>query len=136
MTANVAASVRARLLKLAKAEQSDFNQMLPCWAWLRYRGLAKNTAQLFTLFDLANLLLARRFMMPDTQVASSAARPSRPGRMPWMALSIFRCQKRQPLARLPDPLPRHQLMVNLAICRPRRQTLAMSNADADPIKHR
>lgn len=28
MTANVAASVRARLLKLAKAEQSDFNQML------------------------------------------------------------------------------------------------------------
>jgi IS5 family transposase len=29
----------------------------------RYRGLAKNTAQLFTLFALANLVLAgRRFM--------------------------------------------------------------------------
>ena len=31
----------------------------------RYRGLAKNTAQLFTLFGLANLLLAgRRFKLP------------------------------------------------------------------------
>jgi IS5 family transposase len=27
---------------------------------LRYRGLAKNTAQLFTLFGLANLLIAKR----------------------------------------------------------------------------
>jgi IS5 family transposase len=26
----------------------------------RYRGLAKNTAQLFTLFGIANLMLARR----------------------------------------------------------------------------
>jgi IS5 family transposase len=34
----------------------------------RYRGLAKNTAQLFTLFGLANLMLAgRRFAMPATQ---------------------------------------------------------------------
>lgn len=37
---------------------------------VRYRGLAKNTAQLFTLFGLANLVLARRFLRPDTQVAS------------------------------------------------------------------
>jgi hypothetical protein len=32
----------------------------------RYRGLAKNNAQLFTLFGLANLLLARRFLGHST----------------------------------------------------------------------
>jgi IS5 family transposase len=37
----------------------------------RYRGLAKNTAQLFTLFGFANLVLAgRRFTLPGTRVAS------------------------------------------------------------------
>ena len=37
----------------------------------RYRGLAKNTAQLFTLFGFANLVLAgRRFTISDTRVAS------------------------------------------------------------------
>jgi IS5 family transposase len=37
----------------------------------RYRGLAKNTAQLLTLFGLANLVLARRRLLaPDTQGAS------------------------------------------------------------------
>ncbi len=37
----------------------------------RYRGLAKNTAQLFSLFGLANLVLAgRRFVINDTQRAS------------------------------------------------------------------
>ena len=36
----------------------------------RYRGLAKNNAQLFTLFGLANLVLARRYLgSTDTQVA-------------------------------------------------------------------
>ena len=29
----------------------------------RYRGLAKNTAQLFSLFGLANLMLARRWLL-------------------------------------------------------------------------
>lgn len=29
----------------------------------RYRGLAKNTAQLFSLFGLANLVLARRWLL-------------------------------------------------------------------------
>ena len=29
---------------------------------VRYRGLAKNTAQLFSLFGLANLLLAKRYL--------------------------------------------------------------------------
>jgi IS5 family transposase len=37
----------------------------------RYRGLAKNNAQLFTLFGFANLVLARRFLgRMHTQVAS------------------------------------------------------------------
>ncbi|MBY0241769.1 MAG: transposase, partial [Burkholderiaceae bacterium] len=37
----------------------------------RYRGLAKNTAQLFSLFAFANLVLAGRFLgSQHTQVAS------------------------------------------------------------------
>jgi len=37
----------------------------------RYRGLAKNTAQLLTLFGLANLVMARRWLLaPDAQGAS------------------------------------------------------------------
>jgi IS5 family transposase len=36
----------------------------------RYRGLAKNAAQLFALFGLANLMLARRWLLtPQGQVA-------------------------------------------------------------------
>ena len=38
---------------------------------VRYRGLAKNTKQLFTLFGLANLVLARRWLLaPDSRIAS------------------------------------------------------------------
>ena len=37
---------------------------------LRYRGLAKNTAQLFTLFGLANVVLARRLWSPQGVIAS------------------------------------------------------------------
>ena len=37
----------------------------------RYKGMAKNTAQLFLLFGFANLLLARRWIdNNDSQVAS------------------------------------------------------------------
>ncbi len=36
----------------------------------RYRGLAKNTAQLFSLFALANLVLARRLLPPQGVSAS------------------------------------------------------------------
>ena len=37
----------------------------------RYRGLPKNAAQLFTLFGLANLMLARRHVLAcDAQGAS------------------------------------------------------------------
>ena len=39
----------------------------------RYRGLAKNTAQLHTLFAMANLMLARRWVLNiDTRGASAA----------------------------------------------------------------
>lgn len=39
----------------------------------RYRGLAKNTAQLHTLFGMANLVLARRLILHlDTRGASAA----------------------------------------------------------------
>lgn len=37
----------------------------------RYKGMAKNNAQMFSLFGLANLLLARRWLCgPDSQIAS------------------------------------------------------------------
>ncbi|MCS7016804.1 MAG: IS5 family transposase [Gemmatales bacterium] len=39
----------------------------------RYRGLDKNTKQLFTLFGLANLVLARKWLLsPDSRIASAA----------------------------------------------------------------
>ena len=42
---------------------------------VRYRGLAKNTAQLFTLFGFANLLLAgRRFTISESRVAPGACK--------------------------------------------------------------
>jgi IS5 family transposase len=37
----------------------------------RYRGLAKNTAQLFSLFGLANLMLARRWLLNANSQAAS-----------------------------------------------------------------
>ena len=37
----------------------------------RYRGLAKNTAQMFSLFGLANLLLAKRYL-----IAANGMNPS------------------------------------------------------------
>ena len=37
---------------------------------VRYRGLAKNAAQLFSLFALANLVLARRLLPPQGVSAS------------------------------------------------------------------
>ena len=36
----------------------------------RYKGLMKNTAQLFSLFGFANLVLARRWLNRHTQVAT------------------------------------------------------------------
>jgi IS5 family transposase len=37
----------------------------------RYRGLAKNTAQMFSLFGWANLLLAKRYLMPVSGINPS-----------------------------------------------------------------
>ncbi len=37
----------------------------------RYRGLAKNTAQLLTLFGMANLVLARRWLLPTHAQSAS-----------------------------------------------------------------
>lgn len=38
----------------------------------RYRGLDKNTKQLFTLFGLANLVLARKWLLaPGSRIASA-----------------------------------------------------------------
>ena len=40
---------------------------------VRYRGIEKNTAQLYTLFGLANLVLSRRKLSPHRGVTASAA---------------------------------------------------------------
>ena len=37
---------------------------------VRYRGLAKNTAQLHTLFALANLVLAKRHLLTEVRAES------------------------------------------------------------------
>lgn len=37
----------------------------------RYRGLAKNTAQLFSLFGFANLMLARRWLLDGNAQGAS-----------------------------------------------------------------
>lgn len=37
---------------------------------VRYRGLARNTAQLYTLFGLANLMIARRCLLDPRTIAS------------------------------------------------------------------
>ena len=44
---------------------------------VRYRGLAKNTAQMFSLFVLANLILARRLLLPQGVSASCGHRGGR-----------------------------------------------------------
>ena len=35
---------------------------------LRYRGLAKNTAQLYTLFALANLVIVKKTLLAQSQI--------------------------------------------------------------------
>ena len=40
------------------------HRQMPVWpSQVRYRGLFKNTAQLFTLFGLSNLVQARRWLL-------------------------------------------------------------------------
>ncbi|MEJ7808767.1 MAG: hypothetical protein WKG03_22955, partial [Telluria sp.] len=47
---------------------------------VRYKGLAKNTAQLHTLFALSNLWMARRRLLNEAQDECACNGPS--GRMP------------------------------------------------------
>jgi IS5 family transposase len=55
----------------AKVEQPfHIIKNIPGLKKVRYRSLAKNTAQLFTLFGPANLLIVRRRLMFCTQGAS------------------------------------------------------------------
>ena len=60
------ASIRAKVEHPFRTMKVTFNHRK-----VRYRGLAKNTAQLFTLFGLANLVRARRHLLTfDTRGAS------------------------------------------------------------------
>ena len=60
------ASIRARVEHPFRVVKQQFGH-----AKVRYRGLAKNTAQLFTLFGMANLVIARRRILdPYGQVAT------------------------------------------------------------------
>ena len=52
------ASVRAKVEHPAKVIKCQFG-----FTKVRYKGLAKNTAQLVTLFALSNLWMARRHLM-------------------------------------------------------------------------
>ena len=65
------ASVRAKVEHAFRVVKRQFGHTK-----VRYRGLAKNTAQLHTLFALTNLWLARRKLMAlDGQVRPMRAKP-------------------------------------------------------------
>ena len=56
-----------RLRSATRARGEHAFRVVKClWGFtkVRYRGLAKNTARLFTMFALANLYLVRRRLMP------------------------------------------------------------------------
>ena len=55
---------------------------------VRYRGLAKNTAQLFRLFSLANFVRARRLLSPARGhcVLRTPKRAGKPGKRPEIGL--------------------------------------------------
>ena len=59
---------RARSKARARGEHA-FHVVKRLWGFakVRYRGLAKNTARLFTAFALANLYLLRRRLPPQAQ---------------------------------------------------------------------
>ena len=60
------ASIRAKVEHPFHGVKNLFSQRKA-----RYKGLSKNTAQLFSLFGFANLMLARRWLLiADSQVAS------------------------------------------------------------------
>ncbi len=55
------ASVRAKVEHPFRVVKRQFGYLK-----VRYRGLAKNTAQMLTLFALSNLWMARRHVSPAT----------------------------------------------------------------------
>jgi len=73
---------------------------------VRYRGLAKNTAQLFSLFALANLVLASRLLPPQGISASLGRRRGRgnPGKGPKPGLNEAKIPISATLGRL-IPVP-------------------------------
>ncbi|SBP88273.1 hypothetical protein THIARS_60986 [Thiomonas delicata] len=54
---------------------------------LRYRGLAKNTAQLFSLLGLANLVIAKRSLLALQARGASLSVPQKRGSRPASAIS-------------------------------------------------
>jgi transposase, IS5 family len=68
LTAHQRALNRLRSATRARGEHA-FHVVKHLWGFtkVRYRGLAKNTARLFTMFALANLYLVRRRMLPTQE---------------------------------------------------------------------
>jgi IS5 family transposase len=70
------ASVRAKVEHPFQVVKNRFH-----YRKMRYRGLAKNTAQLFTLFGFANLLLAgRRLRYPNPELRLKHAKRCNAGK--------------------------------------------------------
>jgi IS5 family transposase len=68
LTAHQRALNRLRSATRARGEHA-FHVVKNLWGFtkVRYRGLAKNTARLFTMFALANLYMVRRRLMPPQE---------------------------------------------------------------------
>ncbi len=71
---HVKASIRAKVEHPFRVSKRQFGHVK-----VRYRGLAKNTAQLHTRFALSNLWMVRRTLL---QEARGLVRPKRPERPP------------------------------------------------------
>jgi IS5 family transposase len=48
------------------ADQKNFREVAPHYTKTRFKGLAKNTVQIVTLFALANLYAVRKQLLPTT----------------------------------------------------------------------
>lgn len=67
---HVKARIRAKVEHPLRVIKSQFGHMK-----VRYRGLAKNTSQLHTLFALSNLWMARRRLLQGLRHACVCKRP-------------------------------------------------------------
>ncbi len=63
--------VRAKVEHLFRVVKRQFGHMKT-----RYRGLARNRAQLFTLFAFGNLFLVRKRLLSRGQVCPNSTEPS------------------------------------------------------------